>query len=127
MMKKILLVDDMDVDRMLTCVALDRYHADFKIIVACSCEEAYLSIQQQHFDLVLLDITMPLLGGLELLERLYFEGIAIPPCIIVSASSRATDRGLAMALGAVDYIHKAVDYDVFKDALRAALERHGIR
>ncbi|WP_323140777.1 response regulator [Massilia phyllosphaerae] len=125
-MKKILLVDDMDVDRMLTRLALDRYYSNLRIVVACSCEEAYQSVQQQHFDLILLDITMPLLGGLELLERLYFEGIKIPPCIIISASSKQVDRALAMALGASDYIHKAVDYSVFKDELRAALDRQGL-
>lgn len=125
-MKKILLVDDMDVDRMLTRLALDRYYSNFRIVVACSCEEAYRSVQQQHFDLILLDITMPLLGGLELLERLYFEDIKIPPCIIISASSKQVDRALAMALGASDYIHKAVDYGVFKDELRAALDRQGL-
>ena len=125
-MKKILLVDDMDVDRMLTRLALDRYYSNLRIVVACSCEEAYQSVQQQHFDLILLDITMPLLGGLELLERLYFEGIKIPPCIIISASSKKVDRALAMALGASDYIHKAVDYSVFKNELRTALDRQGI-
>jgi CheY-like chemotaxis protein len=94
-MKKILLVDDMDVDRMLTCLALDRYYSNFKIVAACSCEEAYWSIKQQHFDLVLLDVMMPLLGGLELLERFYAEGTKIPPTIIVSGSSKQVDRMLA--------------------------------
>lgn len=116
----------MDVDRMLIRLALDRYHSNFKIVVACNCEEAYWSIQEQHFDLILLDLTMPLLGGLELLERLYFENIKIPPCIVVSASSKQVDRSLALALGAVDYVHKAVDYTVFKDELRAALDRRGL-
>jgi DNA-binding response OmpR family regulator len=125
-MKKILLVDDLEVDRMLIRLALDRYHPQFRIIVACNCEEAYWSIREQHFDLILLDITMPVLGGLELLERLYFEDIKFPPCIIVSGSSKKVDRALSMALGAVDYIHKAVDYNVFKTELRAALERNGI-
>jgi DNA-binding response OmpR family regulator len=125
-MKKILLVDDLELDCFLARLALDCCHPEFKIIVASSCEEAYRAIKEQHFDLILLDITMPLMGGLELLERFYAEGTKAPPTIIVSASSQRVDRMLALALGAVDYIHKAVDYAVFKEELRAAVGRAGI-
>jgi len=125
-MKKILLVDDLGVDVMLTRMALDRYHPPYKVTVARDGEEAYGMLKETDFDLLLLDIKMPLVDGFELLERLHADGDATVPAIIVSGSGLASDHARALALGAVDYIQKAVDYSVFKEELKAALDRNGL-
>jgi len=125
-MKKILLVDDLGIDLMLTRLALERHGAPYKIIVAHDGEEAYQRLKEAEFDLLLLDIKMPGVDGFELLERLRTDGGKPVTAIIVSGSGLPADRNHVLALGADDYIQKAIDYNVFKDELRAALAWHSM-
>lgn len=123
-MKRILLVDDLGIDVMLTRMALDEHGAPYEITVARDGEEAFAALAQGGFDLALLDIKMPRVDGFELLERLRArppEGLAV---IMLSGSGLAADRERAHALGALDYVQKAVDYASFKRELKAALQRH---
>jgi CheY-like chemotaxis protein len=125
-MKKILLADDFDVDMMLIRIAVESFHSQYTVKLAYDGEEAYRLLKTMHFDLVLLDIKMPLLDGFELMERLHTDGAGLIPTIIVSGFGIAEHRARALALGADDFIHKAVDYNVFKADLRSALGRHGL-
>jgi CheY-like chemotaxis protein len=125
-MKKILLVDDLGIDLMLTRMALEGYGASYDIADARDGEEAYRMVQDGQFDLLLLDIKMPRVDGFELLERLRGEGPMPAPAIILSGSGLASDRARAQALGAIDYVQKPVDYGVFKETLKATLGRHGL-
>jgi two-component system, OmpR family, alkaline phosphatase synthesis response regulator PhoP len=125
-MKKILLVDDLGIDLMLTRMALEGYGAGYRIVVARDGEEAQRLIEGEGFDLLLVDIKMPRVDGFELLERLRAEGGERVPAIILSGSGLAADRARAQAVGAIDYIQKPVDYSVFKEELKATLERHGL-
>lgn len=125
-MKKILLVDDLGIDLMLTRMALEGYGAGYRIVVARDGEEAYGKLKDDAFDLLLVDIKMPRVDGFELLERLNADGGARVPAIILSGSGLAADRARAREVGAIDYIQKPVDYSVFKEELKATLERHGL-
>jgi CheY-like chemotaxis protein len=125
-MKKILLVDDLGIDLMLTRMALEGYRAAYQIVVAHDGEEAYGLIRDDDFDLLLVDIKMPRVDGFELLERLNADGDPRIPAIILSGSGLAADRARAQQVGAIDYIQKPVDYGVFKEELKATLERHGL-
>lgn len=123
-MKKILLVDDLGIDLMLTRMALEGYRAAYQITLAHDGEEAHRLIEEDEFDLLLLDIKMPRVDGFELLERLRAGSGRQVPAIILSGSGLAADRARAQALGAIDYIQKPVDYSAFKEELKATLERH---
>ena len=79
---------------------------------------------ETRFDLLLLDIKMPRVDGLELLEKLRERPRKVP-AIVLSGSDLMADRERARALGAIDYVHKAMDYAEFRDSLKAALSRHG--
>jgi CheY-like chemotaxis protein len=129
-MKKILLVDDLGIDVMLTRMALEGYRAGYRIAVANDGEEAYRMVTDDQFDLLLVDIKMPRVDGFELLERLNADdgadGARRVPAIILSGSGLAADRARARALGAIDYLQKPVDYSLFKEELKATLERHGL-
>jgi DNA-binding response OmpR family regulator len=70
--------------------------------------------------LVLLDLNIPEVSGLEVLERYHSRSI---PIIVLSASSRETDKCLAMALGASEYIQKSTDLRVFRDTLWGIVQR----
>jgi CheY-like chemotaxis protein len=125
-MKKILLVDDLGIDLMLTRMALEGYGAGYRIVVARDGEEAYALVRDDDFDLLLVDIKMPRVDGFELLERLRADGGKRTPAIILSGSGLAADRTRAQAVGAIDYIQKPVDYGLFKEELKATLVRHGL-
>lgn len=125
-MKKILVVDDLGIDLMLTRLALERCGFPHRLVTAGDGEEAYRLAQEDRFDLLLLDIKMPRVDGFELLEKLRAQpGGHQLPVIVVSGSGLEADRRRADELGAIEYIQKAVDYGSFKEELGAALKRHG--
>jgi two-component system, OmpR family, alkaline phosphatase synthesis response regulator PhoP len=124
-MKKILVVDDLGIDVMLTRLALEKFGFAHQVVIAGDGEEAWRLLREDRFDLLLLDIKMPRVDGFELLAKLRGEGGAQVPAIIVSGSGLQADRMRADELGAIEYVQKAVDYGSFKETLAAALKRHG--
>ena len=126
-MNNILLVDDLGLDLMLTRLALEECWraGSVSISTAGDGEDAYQAILAGGIDLLLLDIKMPGVDGFELLERLRTNAVAHAPVIVLSGSGLAADRERAAALGALDYVQKAVDYTGFKRELKETLGRHG--
>lgn len=120
-MKKILLVDDLGIDVLLTRLALEQMLPPHQLTVAHDGADAYELARTGQFDLLLLDIKMPRVDGFEFLSRWSPQAGAAAPVVIVSGSGLAADRERARELGAAAYIQKAVDYNVFKAELRQAL------
>lgn len=104
--KRILLVED---DRFLrrACEASLRQRG-FTVIAAADGEEGLRQARAEHPDLILLDLLMPKLAGVEVLRALKAdpETKAIP-VLILSNSSREQDVSEVISLGAVDYWVKA--------------------
>lgn len=86
--------------------------------------KALQKIQQMRFDLVLLDISMPNLNGLEILRRIkaYDQSIDV---IMVSALDRAREATLAIKFGARDYITKPFDAQEILNTVERVLQRRG--
>jgi len=122
---RILLVDDLLFDVILTRRALEGCGVPHEIVVASDGEEAWQLAGERRFDLLLLDLKMPRVDGFDLLQRLRERAASRLPVIVLSGSSLMADRARADALGAIEYVHKALDYEEFQHALRAALGRHG--
>lgn len=105
---KILLVDD---DAFLR----DMYATKFKelkyvIDTAETAEIAVLKLQNETFDVILMDMIMPGMTGTELLKRVKSEKLGGDPiCIMLSNQSEGSDKTAALEAGAVGYIVKA-DY-----------------
>ena len=103
---KLLLVDD---DAFLR----DMYATKFSelghdIDAAASSEAAVAKLQAETFDVVLLDVIMPGMTGIELLERIKSDELAGDPvCIMLTNQSEEADRERAIKAGAVGYIVKA--------------------
>lgn len=74
------------------------------------------------FDVVLLDINLPLKGGFEILREARQRGVD-SPVIIVSARGREEDRLKGFALGADDYMAKPFNFDELALRVRAVLRR----
>jgi DNA-binding response OmpR family regulator len=77
--------------------------------------------QRERPDLVLLDINLPKMDGLDALKR-FRDGLGIP-VIFVTARRRELDEILGLELGADDYITKPFDFDVLLAHVKAVLRR----
>lgn len=108
---RILVVDDTYDNRSVLRRRLVK--RDFAVVEAETGEEALDLVAGQRFDLVLLDVMMPGLSGIEVLTRIRqdFSSQELP-VIMVTAKSFSEDVVEALQLGADDYVTKPVDFDV---------------
>lgn len=119
MLKHILLVDDDALLRRSLAIGLEQqgYHSS----TAASAEEALELVRVDPPDLILLDIGLPGMDGLEALH--YFQEEHHVPVIIITARRRELDEILGMELGADDYITKPFNFDVLFGHIKAVLRR----
>ena len=108
---RLLVVDDIEENRDLLQRRLIR--RGYEVEVADGGLSALDAIARSSFDLVLLDIMMPVMSGLETLERLRHMGDrGMLPVIMVSAKNESQDIVQALEMGANDYIAKPIDFPV---------------
>ncbi len=119
MQKHILLVEDDEAIREM----VDNYLTmeGFQITTATNGEEALQNCLQNIFDLVILDIMIPKLNGLEVL-KIIREQEALP-IIIMSAKDSDVDKALGLGLGADDYIAKPFSMLEFSARVKAVIRR----
>ena len=103
-MKKILIVDDEEILRMLIADTLE--DLDAQIEVAEDGRIALEKLSQTEYDLMLLDYMMPELSGMEILERLPQELKAKMPILMLTAKAQDSDRKKAMDAGVRSFIPK---------------------
>ena len=107
-MAHILVVDDEDkIRRIIKLMLSVKGH---KIDEAKDGEEAFLKLKEDYYDLVIADIKMPKMDGMELLKRINDEGIGVP-VVFITAYATVESAVEAMKMGAVDYIPKPFDED----------------
>ena len=94
----------------------------FKARVAERGEQALEMLAAGAFDAVLLDVMLPELSGLEVLQRYRARG-GLAPVIVLSALAGAEDAVRALKLGATDYLTKPFETAEIEDALDRALPR----
>ncbi|MBI6851222.1 response regulator [Pseudomonas cichorii] len=80
------------------------------------------ALLSETFDLVILDLGLPKLGGLEVLRRLRHNGATVP-VVILTARDATEDRIAGLDAGADDYLVKPFDVSELKARLRALLRR----
>jgi DNA-binding response OmpR family regulator len=119
MAKQILLVDD-DI-LMRRSLAFHLQQAGFRVITAASAEDALHIMQRESPALVLLDIGLPGMDGLDALRHLKSQYEI--PVIFLTARRRELDEVLGLELGADDYITKPFDVDVLVAHIKAVLRR----
>jgi DNA-binding response OmpR family regulator len=117
---RILVVDD-EPDT-LGLIELTLKTAGFQVEVAGSGEQALRLLQEDTFDLLLLDVMMPGLSGFELVEELRAAIGSIPPVIFLTAKSRKEDREMGERLEASAYLVKPTSRGQLLDAIRSALK-----
>ena len=115
----ILLVDDEDAVQKLLAYPLER--DGFTVIQARDGQEALDRFAEQHVDLVVLDVMLPKLDGLEVCKRL--RAASSVPIIMLTARDDELDKVLGLELGADDYITKPFSIREFRSRVRALLRR----
>ena len=102
MKKRILVVDDDNMNLARTRIILGK---EYDVVLADSGIEALAKLQNKKADMVLLDIDMPGMNGLETFERMKKFAADIP-VIFLTASGLKEDVQNALKLGAVNYLKK---------------------
>ncbi len=115
----ILLVDDEDAIQKLLTYPLER--DGYRVVPARDGEEALQRFSEEEIDLVVLDIMLPKLDGLEVCKRLRAESTV--PIIMLTARDDELDKVLGLELGADDYITKPFLIREFSSRVRAVLRR----
>jgi diguanylate cyclase (GGDEF)-like protein/PAS domain S-box-containing protein len=108
---RLLVVDDNEMNRDMLARRLER--KGYEIVAVNSARQLFERIKDEHIDLVLLDIEMPEISGLEALKRLRESHSPIEmPIIMVTAKNQSDDVVRALDLGANDYVTKPIDFAV---------------
>lgn len=118
--KKILIIeDDNDINKLLSDIIKQSGHTSQS---AYSGTEAMLYIEQQKWDLILLDLMLPGLSGEEILENIV--NISSTPVIIISAKDEQQVKIDALRSGADDFITKPFDVDEVSARIESVLRRY---
>jgi two-component system response regulator PilR (NtrC family) len=121
---RILVVDDELSMREFLSILLER--EGYNVTVAASAQEALRIMESALFDLVLSDVNMPGLSGIELLASIK-EKAPETAVLMLTAFSAADQAVEAMKLGAYDYVCKPFKNEEIKQLIRNALEKQGLR
>jgi len=120
--RQLLVVDDNEVNRDMLSRRLSR--KGYQVKTASNGHEALKMIENGTFDLVLLDIMMPGLNGIEVLKILRQKySTAELPIIMATAKDRSEDVVEALELGANDYVTKPIDFPVVLARVTAHLRQ----
>jgi two-component system response regulator QseB len=95
----------------------------YEVVVAGDGQRALHQGLSRRFDIMVMDRGLPVIEGLDLLERLRRKGITTP-ALILSALSNPADRVEGLDRGAEDYMGKPFDLDELLARIRALLRRH---
>jgi DNA-binding response OmpR family regulator len=119
---RILLVDDEQSIQTLLSFPLRK--DGYEVVQATDGREALARFGEGPFDLVVLDVMLPRLDGLEVCRRLRARSSV--PIIMLTARAEEIDTVLGLELGADDYITKPFSLREFRSRVKAALRRAGM-
>jgi two-component system NtrC family response regulator len=115
---KILVVDDLAINRELIREALD--DSEYEISETATASDALERLQHRETDLVITDVRMPGMSGVELLKRLHrdYPNVVV---VLMSAFASISDAVEAMKLGAHHYLSQPLDIDELRSVVQRAL------
>lgn len=121
MNRKILLVEDNEDDEKLTLRALKKSNITNPVVIARDGAQALdllIGERAETFSLVLLDLRLPKVPGLEVLARIRSDPrTKLLPVVILTSSKEESDLAQGYSLGANSYIRKPVDFHQFTDTV----------
>lgn len=117
---RILCVEDNRDSREMIRVMLSRADSDYNITTVETAAEAIALSGRNHYDLYVLDISLPGMDGLSLCRRLRDSG-KTSPIIFFSAMVQPHDKQYCLDAGADAFLVKPADLDIFVDTVRRLL------
>ena len=123
---RFLVVDDSEMSRELLCRILERQ--GHTCLTVENGDEALKRLRTEHFDMVLLDLMMPGMNGLEVLKTIKADpDLQNRAVVMLSAFDEVADIGKCLEFGAEDYLLKPFDRILLNARLYAILERQRLR
>ena len=122
MKKKIMVIDD---EESFTSMLKMRIEAsgDYEVMVSLEAKDIIKHIHEIRPDVILLDLLMPGVGGLDICDMLNHDPIGLTiPVIVVSGDDRPMDKVKAFKLGISDYLLKPVDDAKLMKAIEKAIQ-----
>lgn len=124
-MQHILIVEDSPTMRALLCSALEGLDTAVKVTEAQSGFEALRCLPRESFDLIVTDINMPDINGLELVSFVKNnDAYRSIPLVIVSTEGSERDREKGVGLGADAYLVKPFEPEALQEIVSNLLERN---
>ena len=115
---KILLVEDYKHSQIIVTRLLKKNDFD-SVVVVENGQEALEAVRQQHYDLILMDMQMPVMNGFEATRRIReLEDYKETPIVALTAFAMKGDREKCLDAGATDYIPKPIDSHEFIQKVR---------
>jgi len=126
---RILIVEDIELNRMLAeeLLELSGFLTE-SVADGCDAVEAFRSHPAGYYDLILMDIQMPVMNGYEAtraIRALKREDAQKIPIIALSANSREEDRRRSMESGMNNHVAKPFDIDYLTEIIYRSIEKHG--
>ena len=115
-MKKVLIVDDDAVSRALLSRVMKPYAMDFEILTAQNGEEAAYLMTEHTIDLIISDLEMPIMDGIQLLEYIN-KNYPGTPLFLMTAFGSDEIENRVLGLGAFKYFEKPLNMDILIDAV----------
>jgi DNA-binding response OmpR family regulator len=119
-MSKVLVIEDDP--GILRTVADNLRFERYDVVTAVDGETAYVLQQQQQPDLIVLDLMLPRMSGLELCRRLRADDVQVP-VLVLTARGEEAERVLGLDMGADDYVIKPFSMPELMARVRALLRR----
>ena len=120
--KKILLVDD-EID-FVELVRVRLENSNYEVIVAYDGEEGLERAEQEHPDLIILDILLPKISGFDICRKLKFdENFKKIPIIMLTAKFQQSDKKFGIAMGADAYMTKPFEPQALIEKIRELLNK----
>src|SRR5260370_27072252 len=117
-MPTILIVDD---DATIRGILYDLLSENYECNTASMAEEAFQYLEVEEYDVILTDIAMPGLTGVELLKRVQLRD-SETPVILISGKGSEEDSDALIDLGAFAYITKPFDFDEIEAVVQRAIK-----
>ena len=119
-MKKVLIIEDeVKISRFLQ---LELKHEGYSSDAVTDGREGYVMAQSGNYDIIILDLMLPNLSGIEICRRLRAEGIDTP-VIMLTAKDDVSDKVTGLDVGADDYITKPFAIEELLARMRVALKK----
>lgn len=118
-MKKVLLVDDEKL--ILKGVSFSLVSDGMEVDTASDGEMALQMVREKEYDIILLDIMLPKMSGIEVCEQI--RQFSMVPIIMLTAKGEDADKIAGLELGADDYITKPFNIDEVKARMKAIMRR----